>query len=105
MSANDFNASITRIDSAKDLAQALCFAGEEFESGYRGQIAYIQAKRGASAVGGFFNPTAANVRTKFATVWAEENPGKPTAFPAPAGEDHQPSREETFANILKTVTN
>ena len=105
MSANDLNTSIARIDSAKDLAQASSFAGEEFESGERGQIAYIQAKRGASATGGFFNPTAANVRAKFATVWAEENPGKPTAFPAPASDAKQPSREETFANILKTVAN
>lgn len=36
MTTNDFDASIARIDSAKDLAQASCFAGEEFESGYWG---------------------------------------------------------------------
>lgn len=105
MSANDLNTSIARIDSAKNPGQASRFAGEEFETGYWGQIAYIQAKRGARATSGFFNPTAANVRAKFAAVWAEENPGKDSDFPAPAGEDHQPSREETFANILKTVTN
>lgn len=105
MNANDFNASIARIDSAKNLGQAFCFAGEEFDGGYWGQIAYIQAKRGVRATSGFFNPTATNVRTKFAEAWAEENPGKDSDFPAPAGEGHQPSREETFANILKTVTN
>lgn len=79
MNTNDLNASIARIDSAKNLAQASCFAGEEFESGYWGQVAYIQAKRGVRATGGFFNPTAKNVRAKFAKVWAEENPGKPAA--------------------------
>lgn len=103
MTTTDFAASIARIDSAKDLAQASCFAGEEFESGYWGQVAYIQNKRGVRATGGFFNPTAANVRAKFAKVWAEENPGKASDFPAPTGEPHQPTREEAFANILKTV--
>lgn len=36
-------------------------------------IAYIKAKRGPRAVGGFFNPTRANVAGKFAAVWKEEN--------------------------------
>ncbi|MEW6963035.1 hypothetical protein [Trueperella pyogenes] len=36
-------------------------------------IAYIKAKRGPRAVGGFFDPTRANVAGKFAAVWKEEN--------------------------------
>lgn len=64
---------IERIDSAKDLAQAFCFAGEDKSGAYFGQIEYIKAKRGARAVGGFFQPTKANVRAKFAKVWNEEH--------------------------------
>lgn len=104
MSTNDFDASIARIDSAKDLAQASCFAGEEYESGYWGQVAYIQAKRGVRATSGYFQPTAKNVRAKFAKVWAEENPGKPAAFPTP-GEPRKVTREAVAANILRTVAN
>lgn len=105
MTTNDFAASIARIDSAKDVAQASCFAGEEFESGYWGQVAYIQDKRGVRATGGFFKPTAANVRAKFAKVWGEENPGKPATFPSPSRKVYQPSREETFANVLRAIAN
>lgn len=104
MTTNDFDASIARIDSANDLAQASCFAGEEFESGYWGQVAYIQAKRGVRATSGYFRPTAKNVRAKFAAVWAEENPGKPAAFPAP-GEARKVTREAVAANILRAVAN
>lgn len=57
------------------------------------------------ATGGFFKPTAANVRAKFAKVWGEENPGKPATFPSPSRKVHQPSREETFANVLRAIAN
>lgn len=63
---------IERIDSAKDLEQAFCFSGSEGD-GFDGQIAYITFKRGKRAMGGFFQRTRANVRTKFAKVWLEEH--------------------------------
>lgn len=63
---------IARIDSAADLAQAYCFAGDTL-SGSNGQEEYILAKRGRRALGGFFQPTRANIRAKFATVWTAEH--------------------------------
>lgn len=104
MTTNDFDASIARIDSAKDLAQASCFAGEEFESGYWGQIAYIQDKRGVRATSGYFQRTVKNVRAKFAKVWAEDNPGKPAVFPSP-GERRKVTREVMAANTTRTDAN
>lgn len=94
--------SIERIDSAKDLSQAASLAGEEYGNGYTGQMAYIQAKRGARATSGYFQPTERNIRAKFAKVWAEENPGKPGWAPVP---DHasEAIREEIHKNLRKAA--
>ena len=37
------------------------------------RAAYIKAKRGPRALGGFFQPTHNNINAKFRKVWAEEN--------------------------------
>ena len=65
---------IALIDSARDVAQGLCFAG--MVAAKRGaannhyvKIDYIRAKLGYRAVGGFFSPTHRNVTRKFATAW------------------------------------
>lgn len=58
---------IDRIDAATTVADALA-ASDHFS-----RIEYIKAKRGPRAVLGFFDPTQANVRRKFAMIWAEEH--------------------------------
>lgn len=58
---------ITRIDATTTIAQALA------TSDHHERIEYIAAKRSPRAVGGFFTPTKANVRAKFARIWAEEH--------------------------------
>lgn len=65
-------AAIAKIDNANNIQQALTITGDLGDS-YFVRLAYIKAKRGARAVGGFFNPTIANVANKFAHIWNEDN--------------------------------
>lgn len=69
----------TAIDSATNIDEALAITGRIkpqggiIPSAHSARMDYIIAKRGARAVGGFFNPTKAKVTQKFITVWNDEN--------------------------------
>ena len=74
------NDQIAFLDNSRDAQQAASKLGTVAEqatgiarNAHFAAIAYIKAKRGPRAVGGFFDPTKANVSNKFATVWMEEN--------------------------------
>ena len=62
---------IERIDAAADVAAALQ------ATSHHARIAYLEAVKPRST-GGFFDATAANVRRKFARVWAERHGIDPT---------------------------
>ena len=62
---------IERIDAAADVAAALQ------ATSHHARIAYLETVKPRST-GGFFDATAANVRAKFARVWAERHGIDPT---------------------------
>lgn len=65
---------IALIDSARDVAQGLCFTGmvatkRDDTNTHYVKLDYIRAKLGYRAIGGFFDPTRRNVTRKFAAAW------------------------------------
>ena len=63
---------IERIDATADVAAALQ------ATSHHARIAYLETVKPRST-GGFFDATAANVRAKFARVWAERHGIDPIA--------------------------
>lgn len=65
---------IALIDSARDVAQGLCFSGmvaakRGAKNNHYVKLEYIRAKLGYRAIGGFFDPTHRNVTRKFVNAW------------------------------------